>query len=152
MESAKKNKSAGIGGTIRGACQAIDARADCALLHGHIIRSQQPARQILGSGGEEVHGTTHRELCHDPEYAADCDALYAENPRYAEVICVLEELIARKAESHHLIPEAVTGVADIRTAPSNGVGGLAPIVITFTIENAIKCTLMAARKVLLPEA
>jgi len=87
------------------------------------------------------------QLCHESEYAQDCDALYAENKRYREAVALLEWLIVIDPYGFPLVSEAESGIADMRVALGDPIGGLDPISIMYTIDDDKSGTLWGAKKI-----
>ena len=94
---------------------------------------------------------THRTFRHEPEYAKACDDLIAENERYRDVIAGLEWSIAQDPHAFPLASEEDTGVADMRVAPSDPIGGVDPLSLYYTIDGPHTGTFWWLRKVNLTE-
>ena len=94
---------------------------------------------------------SHRQLAHETEYDDAVASLVRDNPRYRDVIDGIEWKISTGAETFPLSRAEENGIADIRVAPSDPVGGLDSIHVIFTIDDADNATLMYAGAVVVDE-
>jgi hypothetical protein len=95
---------------------------------------------------------THRTLRYEHEYEDGVASLLRNDDRYQEIIEGIEWGIATRAEEYPLALEEETGIADMRVAPGDPVGGgLVPIHVIFTIDGEDHCTLWWAGEVDLSE-
>src|SRR2546421_478320 len=100
----------------------------------------------IRGGGSSGQPPVYPTIRQEPEFSEAADALVSENSRYEEALIALEWGVVTNAREYPLAPEFLTGVADMRVAPSDPIGGLDSIRIFFTIDQGDAFTFWLVEK------